>query len=159
MTTALEPPRLITPIDGRNPAELTAVTEVLQEWGPETYLGFTFTRPDGGCNLWHGWTDGGPVLGDITDGIALATHLDAADWLHIGDRHRTITDRAGLRIEAFPLRPVLADVESGERSPQDRRELLTGFLNRAADADGSARVSALPWPGFGPLLLARSIGQ
>lgn len=162
MTVATPPARLITPTSGdRSPVELAVISETIEEYGPEVYLGFTFHRPDGGANLWHGWTDGGPELGDLVDGVALAARLDAADWLHIGDRHRTTTDRGRVRIEAYPLRPVLADVHNGERSDEPRRQTLIRFLDVAAAQTGQPRPAlALPlWPGFGPARLNTPKGK
>lgn len=138
------------------PIERAVVDEVMDGFGPETYLGFAFYRPDGGCNLWHGWTNGGDVLGDQVDSRALAAGLDAADWLHIGDRHSTITHRGRIRIEAYPLRPILADVQTGERSPETRRAHLLRVIECAAAQTGQTPRPGLPrWAGFGPALLNR----
>jgi hypothetical protein len=147
---------LTRPDTGRKPVELAVVQDVMDGFGPEMYLGFAFYRPDGGCNTWNAWTEGGEPLGDQVDACALAAGLDAADWLHIGDRHATMTYRGRVRIEAYPLRPILADVQGGERGPQERRANLRRVIDAAAAHTGQVAVPGLPrWPGFGPRLLNR----
>ncbi|MEU7323337.1 hypothetical protein ABZ682_22720 [Streptomyces griseoviridis] len=138
------------------PLERAVVHEVLDDFGPETYLGFAFYRPDGGCNLWHGWTEGADDLGDQVDRLALASGLDCGDWLNIGNLHSTVTHRGRIRIEAYPLRPILADVQAGVRCPEDRRAGLRRLLECAAEQTGQTPVPGLPrWVGFGPVLLNR----
>lgn len=147
---------LTRPDSSRKAVELAVVGSVLEGFGPEMYLGFAFYRPDGGCNLWNAWTDGGEQLGDQVDRCALAAGLDAADWLHIGDRHSTVTHRGRIRVEAYPLRPVLADVQTGERSPDERRAGLRRVIDCAAARTGQTARPGLPrWLGFGPTLLNR----
>ncbi|MFB6961864.1 hypothetical protein ACFCYB_34000 [Streptomyces sp. NPDC056309] len=138
------------------PVEQAVVDSIADGYPPEMYLGIAFYRPDGGCRLWHGWTDGGPALGDQVDGLAVAAGLDACDWLHIGDRHSSLTHRGRIRIEAYPLRPILADVQGGERGPEDRREGLLRVIAAAAERTGQTPRPGLPaWPGFGPARLLR----
>ncbi|MFJ1606963.1 hypothetical protein ACIOHS_26870 [Streptomyces sp. NPDC088253] len=150
------PGLLSSPSRDVKPVELAAVGEIMDDFGPETYLGIAFHRPDGGCNLWHAWTDGGDTLGDQVDVQALAATLDAADWLHIGDRHSTVTHRGRIRVEAYPLRPILADVQTGERSPDERRAGLRRVIDCAAARTGQTARPGLPrWLGFGPALLNR----
>ncbi|MEU1853965.1 hypothetical protein ABZ499_33080 [Streptomyces sp. NPDC019990] len=155
--TATHMPGLLHPPSGdMTPVELAVVGSIMDGFEPETYLGVVFYRPDGGCRMWHAWTDGADVLGDQVDGHALALGLDAADWLHIGDRHSTVSNRGRVRVEAYPLRPVLADVGNGVRSPEERRTGLRRVIDCAAAQTGQIPRPGLPgWPGFGPTLLHR----
>jgi hypothetical protein len=147
---------LLTPTDDRRAVEQAVIASILGDFGPEMYLGFCFYRPDGGANLRNAWTDGGEQLGDQADRCALAAGLDAADWLHIGDRHSTVTHRGRIRVEAYPLRPILADVQTGERSPDERRAGLRRVIDCAAARAGQTVPPGLPrWLGFGPTLLNR----
>ncbi|PWI16048.1 hypothetical protein DI272_19145 [Streptomyces sp. Act143] len=157
MSTALHMPGFISPPSrDPKPVELAAVSEIMDDCEPETYLGLVFYRPDGGCRLWHAWTDGGDVLGDQIDGLALAAGLDAGDWLHIGDRHSTVRDRGRIRIQVHPLRPILADVQAGQRCTEERRAGLYRLLDCAAERTGQTPPAVLPrWIGFGPALLNR----
>ncbi len=136
--------------------EKAAVDSILTGYGTEMFVSFAFHRPDGGCHIWHAWTDRGPALGDRVDQLALATGLDAADWLHIGDRHSQVSRRGRIRIEAYPLRPLLADVQAGERCPEERRAGLRRVLEAAAAEYGRAAPPGLPrWIGYGPTLVNR----
>ncbi|MER6367339.1 hypothetical protein ABT255_02985 [Streptomyces mirabilis] len=147
---------LLAPTDDRRTVEQAVVASILGNFGPEMYLGFCFYRPDGGTNMRNAWTEGGEQLGDQVDGLALAAGLDAADWLHIGDRHSTVTHRGRIRVEAYPLRPILADVQTGERSPDERRAGLRRVIDCAAARTGQTVRPGLPrWLGFGPTLLNR----
>ncbi|KQW13579.1 hypothetical protein [Streptomyces sp. Root369] len=148
--------RPLTPTDDRRLVEQAVIARILDEFGPEMYVGFCFNRPDGGANMWNAWTGGGEPLGDQVDSLAPAAGLDAADWLHIGDRHSTVTHRGRIRVEAYPLRPILADVQAGERAPEERRAGLRRLLDCAANRTGQTCPPGLPrWPGFGPALLNR----
>lgn len=139
---------------GGDAVEHAVVDSIQAGFGPETYLGIAFYRPDGGCRTWHAWTDRGDVLGDRVDGRALADGLDAADWLHIGDLHSSVTHRGRVRIEAYPLRPIFNDVLAGVRSPDERRKALRRVIDCAAARTGQTPPPpGLPrWPGFGPIL-------
>ncbi|UJV42931.1 hypothetical protein [Streptomyces sp. AMCC400023] len=150
---------LIVPGTGDSPAERFIVTETLEQHDPETYLTVTFNRPDSSATLWHAWTGGGSDLADLIDGIARTVGLDAADWCHISDRHRVTADLAWKRVEAYPLRPILADVHNGERCDDHRRRVLAGFLDLAAHPDGQPAPQLHAWPGYGPALLSQPKGQ
>lgn len=153
--TAPEPITL-TPSSDRTPVAHAIVQSITADHAPETYLWIVFHRPDGGANLWHAWTEGGEPLGDQVDRAALATGLDAADWLHIGDLNCTRTTRGRIRIEAYALRPVLAAVESGVRCDDDRRAGVQRFLDRAAEETGQRSRPGIPrWVGMGPALIGR----
>jgi hypothetical protein len=113
-------------------------------------------RPDGGVKLYYAWTADGKPLGDRIDQLAVASGLDAADWLHIGDRQKDIFHRGRVKVEAYALRPVLADVQRGERSPEQRREGLHRVVAAAAESlKQQPRTSHLGWLGFGPALVHR----
>lgn len=158
MTTPvlIECPTVLTPTDDARPVELAVVDSIAGEFEPETFLWFVFHRPDGGARVRYAWTEGGHLLGDQTDRLALAHGLDFADWLHIGDRHCQHTTRGRIAIQAYALRPVLADVQAGVRSPDDRRAGLRRFLECAAERTGQTPVPGLPrWLGVGPALLNR----
>lgn len=159
VNSARDPRPLLTPSDDRRPVEQAVIDSICGDFGPEMYLGFVFSRPDGGCNLWHAWTDGGQALGDQVDSSALAAGLDAGDWLHIGDRHSSVTHRGRVRIEAYLLRPILADVQAGQRCPDERRAGLRRVIDCAAQRTGQTPPPpGLPrWIGFGPTLLNRKV--
>ncbi|MFE6551668.1 hypothetical protein ACFVHS_25155 [Streptomyces sp. NPDC057746] len=155
MTTDASP-ELLVPTGDPRPVERAAVDSILDGFDPEMFVSFAFHRPDGGCHIWHAWTDRGPALGDHVDELALAAGMDAADWLHIGDRHSLISTRGRIRIEAYPLRPLLADVRAGERSPEQRRDALRRVLEAAAAEYGRIAPPGLPrWIGYGPTLVNR----
>ncbi|WP_030672286.1 hypothetical protein [Streptomyces sp. NRRL B-1347] len=138
------------------PVEQAVVNSIADGFPPETYLGIAFYPPGGGCRTWHAWTDGGHILGDRVDSRAITARLDAADWLHIGDRHSSITCRGRTRIEAYPLRPVLTDVDRREHCPMERRVSLRRVIDCAAAQTGQIAHPGLPrWIGFGPALLLR----
>ncbi|MGY3199800.1 hypothetical protein [Streptomyces sp. TE5632] len=139
--------------------ERTVVDCLMDGFGPDTYLGVAFVQPDGGCHMWNAWTEGAKYLGDQIDGQALAADLDTADWLHIGDRHSSLTHLGTIRIEAYQLRAILADVQAGERGPDERRTELRRVIDCAAELTGQTPRPGLPrWPGFGPTLLANRKG-
>ncbi|MFI6883799.1 hypothetical protein [Streptosporangium canum] len=124
---------------------------------PETFLWLTFRRPDGGASIRYAWTGGGQPLGDHIDRLAVAAGCDAADWLHIAERHQQTTARGRVEIWAYALRPMLADVQSGARGPQERRESLARVLATAAEIMGQRPRTLIPrWLGFGPALLQRN---
>ncbi|MEU5498473.1 hypothetical protein [Streptomyces griseofuscus] len=150
------PPRIVGHADP-TPVELAVVVGVTADRDPESYVAFTFFRPGGGARLWYAWTEGGHALGDRLDELALAVGLDAADWLHIGDRHHRIEYRGRIRIETIPLRAALADVQAGERCLEDRRHGLQRVLDFAAVRTGRTGPVSLPrWVGYGPTLVNRT---
>ncbi|MGA5202736.1 hypothetical protein [Streptomyces variegatus] len=158
MTGTLTAPERITltPSDDNTPVARAIVESIANAHEPEHYLWIVLHRPDGGANLWHAWTDGGRPLGDEVDRAALAAGMDAADWLHIGDLNVTRSTRGRITVEAYPLRPVLADVESGIRCDQERRAGVQRVLDCAAEQTGHTPRPTVPrWLGMGPALIAR----
>lgn len=154
--TAPVRPLVLTPTGDARPVEKAAVAGIADGFPPETYLWIEFHRPDGGVRVWYAWTAGGQPLGDQIDQLALAARLDACDWLHIADRHAEHSERGRIRVQAYPLRPVLADVQGGERGPEDRREGLRRFIRAAAAETGQTPRTTEPrWFGFGPTLVNR----
>ncbi|WP_307841372.1 hypothetical protein [Streptomyces endocoffeicus] len=158
MTATLTAPERIplTPSADNTPVVRTIVQSIAADHDPETYLRIVLHRPDGGANLRHAWTEGGEPLGDEVDRAALAAGMDAADWLHIGDLNCTRSTRGRITVEAYALRPVLADVSSGIRSPADRRDGLVRVIQEAARQTGQTPCPGLPrWLGMGPALVNR----
>ncbi|NUS25011.1 MAG: hypothetical protein HOV92_12415 [Streptomyces sp.] len=155
MATAAPPsPVLLVPTDDPRPVEKAAVDGIVDGFEPETFLWIVFHRPDGGAHIWYAWTVGGTDLGDRVDRMALAAGLDSADWLHIGDRHCQHSTRGRIAIQAYALRPILADVQNGVRSPEDRRERLRRVVRKAAEMTGQTPRTLTPrWLGVGPTLL------
>ncbi|MET8609728.1 hypothetical protein [Streptomyces misionensis] len=151
--TVLTPARPVTAAD-RAPVEQAVVASVIAGQATESYIEVVFFPLGGGARIWHAWTEGGQGLGERVDQLALAAGLDAADWLHIGNRHHNIQHRGRIRIETVPLRPVLADVQAGERCPEDRRNGLQRVLDFAAAETGRTHPVSLPrWVGYGPTLV------
>ncbi|MGV9427133.1 hypothetical protein ACWDO7_22955 [Streptomyces sp. NPDC003656] len=138
---------------GPTPLVEAVIKSILSGHAPETFLWITTPTPDGGARIWHAWTDGGAPLGDRIDRVALSLGLDAADWLHIGDRHAQITTRGRIRIEAYALRQVRADVQADVRAPQDHR---AGILRLLECAHDTPRPEIPRWLGVGPALLAQT---
>lgn len=156
MTLATASPPLLIPTNDPKPVEKATVNDIVDGFEPETFLWINFHRPDGGVRIWYAWTEGGAPLGDQTDRHALAAGLDAADWLHIGDQHCEHTTHGRIAIQAYTLRPILADVQSGVRGPDDRRTSLRRILDCAAAETGQIARPGIPrWLGMGPTLLAR----
>ncbi|MGV2914608.1 hypothetical protein [Streptomyces alfalfae] len=154
MTTSTLLPTVLTPTGDPAPVILAVLNSLTTSHPPETYLRITEHRPDGGAKLWHAWTEGGQPLGNKVDEHALTVGLDAADWLHICDLHGERNSRGRFDTEAFPLRAVLASVQTGERCPDDRRAGVQRFLNAAARHVGRAPAPGVPrWLGVGPALL------
>jgi hypothetical protein len=156
--TTLTPmrPLVLTPTDDPTPVEKAVADGIADGFEPETFLRLNFHRPDGGVRIWYAWTAGGQPLGDRIDQLAMAAGYDAADWLHIADRHEQTTTRGRVEIKAYPLRPVLADVQSGVRSPEERREGVRRILRKASEITGQPPRTLTPrWLGFGPALTAR----
>ncbi|MER8030658.1 hypothetical protein ABTZ78_17065 [Streptomyces bauhiniae] len=152
-TLTLEP--VTRTASGRGPVEEAVLASILSSHEPETYLWISLPLPGGGVRIRHAWTDLGAPLGDRVDQLALAKGFDAADWLHITDRHSAVTFRGAIRIEAHPLRPILADVRDGVRAPQDRRDGIRRILECAGEMTGQTPRPGIPrWVGVGPALLA-----
>jgi hypothetical protein len=149
-------PVVLTPSADPTPVEKAVADGIAADFDPETFLWLTFHRPDGGARIWYAWTAGGHPLGDRVDQLATAAGYDAADWLHISDRHQLASERGRVTIWAYPLRPVLADVRNGVRGPEDRREGLRRILRKAGELTGQAPRTLTPrWLGFGPALTAQ----
>lgn len=149
-------PAVLTPTGDPKPVEKAVVDGILDDFEPETFLWIVFHRPDGGAHIWYAWTAGGTPLGEQADRAALAAGMDFADWLHIGDRHRQDTTRGRIDIQAYALRPILADVQAGVRGSEDRREDLRRVLGVASEMTGQTPRTFSPrWLGFGPTLLNR----
>jgi hypothetical protein len=154
-TAAPASPTLLAPTGDAKPVEKAAVDGIVDNFDPETFLWINFHRPDGGIRVWYAWTDGGTVLGDRVDSLALAAGLDCADWLHIGDRHCQHSTRGRIAIQAYALRPILADVQNGVRGPEERRDGLLRFIACAAAETGQTPRPGVPrWLGVGPTLLS-----
>lgn len=154
--TVLDRPLVLTPTGDARPVEKAAVEGIADGFPPETYLWIEFHRPDGGVRIWYAWTVGGQPLGERIDQLAVGAGLDASDWLHIGDRHAEHSTRGRIKVQAYPLRLVLADVQGGERSPEERRDGIRRFLNAYAAETGQAPRTLTPrWLGFGPTLVNR----
>jgi len=146
----------LTPTDDRAPVELAVVDGIAADHEPDTFLWIVFHRPDGGATIRYAWTGNGTLLGDRIDQLAVAKGLDAADWLHIGDRNNTRTIRGRIVIDAFRLHGVLADVRDGARCLEDRRDGLRRIIAYAAEITGHTPRPGVPrWLGVGPSLLAR----
>jgi hypothetical protein len=154
-TSTLDRPTF-TPTSDQAPVVRAVLDGITGQHEPETFLWIVHHRPDGGATIHYRWTTGGQPLGDRVDGAALAAGLDAADWLHIGDRHCKRSTRGRFAIEAYALRPVLADVDNGVRCPEDRRAGILRVIARAAEETGqSARPGCPRWLGMGPALVSR----
>ncbi|MEU7240351.1 hypothetical protein [Streptomyces sparsogenes] len=154
MTVTPPSPTLLLPTGDPTPVEKAAVDGIVDGFEPETFLWIVFHRPDGGARVWYAWTDGGTALGNHIDGLALAGGLDFADWLHIGDRRSKHSARGRIAIQAYALRPILADVQAGVRGPEDRRDGLLRFIACAAAETGQTPRPGVPrWLGVGPTLL------
>ena len=159
MTTAppMAAPLALAPTGDPTPVEKAVADGIAADAEPEMFLWINFHRPDGGIRIWYAWTIGGQSLGDRIDQLAMAAGYDAADWLHIADRHEQVTTRGRVEIKAYPLRPVLADVQAAERGPQPRRDCLQSVLREAAAISGQAPCKSIPrWLGFGPALTSRN---
>lgn len=154
--TLTAPPLLFTPSSDPAPVEQAVALSIAASFPPETYLWIECHRPDGGMQLWHAWTEGGDVLGDQVDDVAMAAGLDAADWLDLTIRHQQDSTRGRIVIKAHPLRPILADVQAGARAEDGLREAVLRCLRIAAQEAGRApRATAPRWLGVGPVLTAR----
>ncbi|MFF5045621.1 hypothetical protein [[Kitasatospora] papulosa] len=147
-------PPALTPTGDPFPVELAVIDSIASGHEPETLLRVVFYRPDGGASIRYAWTAGGPELGDRIDRLALAAGLDFADWLDLTEAHCDVTTRGRIEIQAYALRPILADVTSGCRAPDERREGLQRILRCAAETTGQTPRPGFPrWYGVGPTLL------
>lgn len=159
MTTVLveqAPAPVLVPTYDPAPMEQAVVDSIADGFDPETWLAITFPRFNGGVRIRWAWTPGGVDLGNRIDCLALAAGLDAADNFHIIDLHQRETWRGQIRIHAYPLRPILADVLADVRAPEERRAKLRRFIDVAAARSGQTPRPGLPrWMGVGPDLLNR----
>lgn len=155
-TPTVEPLRLITLAGDPAPVQQAVTESIADGFEPETFLFLVFPLPDGGVRVRYAWTAGGVELGDRIDVEALARGLDCADHAHITDLHLRRSYRGRVRIDAHPLRPILADVLAGVRCPQDRRDGIRRLIECAADRTGQTPRPGVPrWLGVGPDLLNR----
>ncbi|MFJ6540572.1 hypothetical protein ACIQMP_07990 [Streptomyces sp. NPDC091385] len=152
MPSLILAPALI-PAARRGPLEDAVLESIASSHDPETFLWIVIPQPDGGARIRHAWTDEGAPLGDRIDRLALSLGLDAADWLHITDRHSQISHRGRIRIDAHPLRAIHADVQHAVRAPEDHRAGIRRLIERAHDAP---RPGIPRWLGVGPALLAQT---
>lgn len=159
MTITLETaPVILTPSNDPTPVEKAVIDGILDDFPPETFLTFVFHRADGGARLWHAWTDGGTALGDRVDQLATAAGMDAADDMAIGARHVEQSTRGRVEINAYPLRPILADVEGEHGSDPVHRDKLRRALDWYAEQKGWPVLDDgyhAPWIGYGPKLRNR----
>ncbi|MCX4543822.1 hypothetical protein [Streptomyces sp. NBC_01565] len=147
MTTAT----LLTLSKNTTPVEKAVVSGIADGFDPETFLWINFHRPNGGIRIWYAWTAGGAELGHKIDGIALNLCLDGADWLHYGDRNAVHSTRGAIEIQAYPLRPILADIQNGEGAPEERRAALIRFVDAyAAEVGATPKPGRSTWLGYGP---------
>lgn len=147
MTTAT----LLTPSTNTTPVEKAAVSGIADGFDPETFLWIEFHRPNGSVRIWYAWTMGGPVLGDRMDRLALDAGLDGADWLHYAERHAVHSTRGAIKIQAHPLRPILADIQNGERGPEQWSAALNqAIAERATEKGARSRPLGSTWLGYGP---------
>ncbi|WP_242537148.1 hypothetical protein [Streptomyces albidoflavus] len=139
---------------GPSEINLAVLDSITSMHRPEMFLWINRRRPDGSVKIWYAWTEGGEPLGNRVDELALTRGLDAADWLHIADLHQRTSVRGHFETWAYPLRPVLAEVQGTERAPESRRDGLRRLLVKAGEVTGtSPRTTAPRWLGFGPHLV------
>ncbi|MEU5425926.1 hypothetical protein AB0H73_09995 [Streptomyces olivoreticuli] len=153
-------PLVLTPTNDSTPVERAVVDGLVGDFEPETFLWIVFHRPDGGAHVWYAWTVGGAPLGDAIDQAALAAGYDCSDWLHIGNRHLSRHTRGRVTTDAYPLRPIEADIRNGLRAPETERDTTRRLFDAARAVGGQARpepTTDVPrWLGVGPALLART---
>jgi len=152
-----ETPTILTPTDDPRPVELAVAAGIAADHDPETFLWITFHLPCGGARVRYEWTAHGADLGDRIDRLAQSVGLDCADWFAITGDHVTKTTRGRVEISAHPLRPILRDVESGQRDGGDKRLMIRrvlGVAARLSDLPAPDPAVSLPrWLGVGPALL------
>jgi hypothetical protein len=160
-TTAEAPtaPVILAASSDPTPVEKTVVTGLIEDFDPETLLSIVFARPSGGLHQWHAWTTGGAPLGDQVDRDAVAAGFDSVDWLFTPGRYVTERTRGRVTIYAYPLRPIHADVLTGQRAGRSDRAKAQEFLRRYASRTGGPAPEdcdpdyAGPWLGVGPALI------
>jgi hypothetical protein len=161
VTTTLDAPTscILTPTDDPRPVEKAVVDGIVDTFELETHLWIVFHLPNGGARVYYAWTLGGDTLGDKIDREATARGFDLADWLFIPGRYRTEHVRGKVTTQAYPLRPILADVLNDRRADQNDRARTMGIFDAAADLKGQARPGLSdfygPWGGVGPAVLGR----
>lgn len=161
MTTATIQPATIvlTPTSDARPVEKAVVDGIAAGFEPETHLWIVFRTPEGGARVYYAWTVGGDTLGDRVDRETAARGFDLADWLFVPSRYRTEHVRGRVTTQAYPLRPILADVLAGRRADETDRARTMGILDAACDLKGRPRPTMSdflgPWGGVGPALLGR----
>ncbi|WUS95354.1 hypothetical protein OHA46_01100 [Streptomyces sp. NBC_00708] len=152
-------PVILTPTGDPTPVEKAVVDGIAADFGLEMFLYTVFCRPDGSCRIWYAWTAGGHQLGDRIDQTAHAAGLDCADNFYIARRHLTEHQRGRVRVEAHPLRLIMADVQSGVRAPEPERDKVRRLIGIAAEDSGQPELADRPvprWMGVGPALLNRA---
>lgn len=149
----ISPAARLTLADDPTPVERATVDDILSHYQPETFLWVVFHRSDGSARDWYAWTAGGQPVGDYVDRCALGSGLDAADWLHIVDRHCLHSTRGRIAIQAYPLPPILADVVGGIRGPERWRTALRQLGGSMATGRQVPSAAVPRWLGVGPALL------
>jgi hypothetical protein len=151
---------VLTPTGNSRPVEKAVVDGIADDFGPETHLWIVFRTPEGGARVYYAWTAGGQQLGDKIDREAVARGFDLTDWLFVPGRYRTEHVRGRVTTQAYPLRPILADVLNNRRAVENDRARTMGILDAAADLKGQERPVLTdflgPWGGVGPAMLGRS---
>ncbi|WP_331727342.1 hypothetical protein OG871_40115 (plasmid) [Kitasatospora sp. NBC_00374] len=151
---------VLAPTSDPTPVEKAVVDGIVGDHAPETFLWIVFHRPDGSARVWYAWTAGGHPLGDRIDQAALAAGYDCSDWFHIGSRHLTKHTRGRVTTDAYPLRPIEADVRNGVHAPESERDGLRRVIDTAWSQCGRPRRTPThgvgPWLGVGPALLTRA---
>ncbi|MFF6974779.1 MULTISPECIES: hypothetical protein [Streptomyces] len=139
-------PVILTPTGDPTPVEKAVVDGIAADFGPEMFLYTVFYRPDGSCRIWYAWTAGGHQLGDRIDRTALAAGLDCADNFYIARRHLTEHQRGRVRVEAHPLRLIMADVQSGVRASEPERDKVRRLIGIAPRTPASRSSLTGPCP-------------
>jgi hypothetical protein len=150
---------ILTPTGDPRPVEKAVVDGIADDFEPETHLWIVFRTSDGGARVYYAWTSGGTTLGDKIDREAVARSFDLADWLFVPGRYRTEHVRGRVTTQAYPLRPILADVLNNRRAVENDRARTMGILDAAANLRGQPRSQVTdflgPWGGVGPGMLGR----
>lgn len=165
MTALLDTPTsaILSPTDDPRPVEKAVAAGIADDFEPETHLWIVFRTPEGGARVYYAWTAGGDVLGNRVDREAIARGFDCVDWLFVPGRYRTDHERGRVRIQAYPLRPILADVLAGRRADESDRARTMSVFDAAADLKGKPRPALSdfrgPWGGVGPVVLGKDWGR
>jgi hypothetical protein len=150
----------LTPTGDPRPVEKAVIDGIVDTFEPETHLWVVFHLPNGGARVYYAWTLGGDRLGDKIDREATARGFDLADWLFIPGRYRTEHVRGKVTTQAYPLRPILADVANGRRASEEDRVRTMRIFDASADLKGEPRPQVGdfigPWGGVGPAVLGKS---